>query len=725
MQVQATWLKRPGIQRLFFGLLLTTCLSIYVQWTVEGERQVRFNNAVFEIQTRISSQLQLYQYAVFQTRGIFVADPRVSRQEFHDYIANLDFSKTYPGVQGIGFAERVPKANLRSFVAEMRKSGFSNFKVWPEEPPRDDYFSIKYIEPFDWRNQRALGYDMFSDPARRAAMELARDTGRATITAKVTLVQETEKDVQPGFLIYVPIYRKDLPVKTIEQRRNALVGYVYSPFRAGDLFDAIFVRKVDQSHLDFEIFDGESLTQESLLYDHDGVQDFEKRSGRFELTRIIHIPVDHRIWTIYFRTLPGFYLPLARFASFAVALVGTLVSFLLYRISENTRKHLETEKASFEELERTKERLRLATEGSEIGIWEWNISNQQVYLEGFEWKLLGLSGPKAEISHEQFFEKIHPDDRERVRESLQSALDRKTPWSDEFRVQWADGSIHWLVGKARPFSGLRGKPIRMLGIHFDITPRKLTELDLQYALGVRDEFISIASHELKTPITSMKMQIQILDRMRKKQGVESLQPERLSRTLETCVRQLDRLDRLVEDMLDISRMGSDKFTFDVEKADFSHIVLEVLDQFQIECQYIGCEIRSEIEPGLFAELDRFRMEQVVSNLIGNAIKYGAGSPIEVILRRKGAELVELRVRDYGLGIAKEAQDRIFNRFERAVSVRNISGLGLGLYIVRNIVDAHHGSIRVESDLGQGAIFIVELPTRQRQREEARSPDATV
>jgi PAS domain S-box-containing protein len=263
----------------------------------------------------------------------------------------------------------------------------------------------------------------------------------------------------------------------------------------------------------------------------------------------------------------------------------------------------------------------------------------------------------------------------------------------------------------------------VLGTGIDITDRKRAEELLKEAVRSRDEFISIASHELKTPITSMRMQIQMMNRTLKKNGIQAIPLERLERTFDTSMRQLDRLTKLVEDMLDISKMGKGKLTFEMKEHSLSQIVHEVIDRFSEESKANGSELHAQIESGIVGQFDSFRIEQVISNLISNAIKYGAGKPVEIALHRKTLSTAELRIRDFGIGIPKEAQLRIFERFERAISVKNISGLGLGLYIAQNILSAHHGVIRVESALGNGSIFTVELPLTQLSSEIERNPSA--
>lgn len=229
------------------------------------------------------------------------------------------------------------------------------------------------------------------------------------------------------------------------------------------------------------------------------------------------------------------------------------------------------------------------------------------------------------------------------------------------------------------------------------------------SVRIRDEFISIASHELKTPITSLMLQNDLTGRMILQKNPAAFDPQRLGRMQETTSKQLARLLRLVEDMLEVSRISSGKLSFEPSEFDLVELVREVCSRFEEQFKAIGTHvsIRAPKAP-LEGRWDPYRTEQVIVNLLSNALKYGEGKPVEVWFE-SDERTAKLFVKDQGVGIAKEDQTRIFDQFERAISRDNISGFGLGLYITRKIVEAQGGTIRVESELGSGSTFIVELP----------------
>lgn len=231
---------------------------------------------------------------------------------------------------------------------------------------------------------------------------------------------------------------------------------------------------------------------------------------------------------------------------------------------------------------------------------------------------------------------------------------------------------------------------------------------LQKALEARDTFLGIASHELKTPLTSLKLQSQMNLRLLEKNGPSAFSVERLKKLIEQPIIQVDRLSRLVDDMLDVSRINLGKLSMNFEAINFSLLVRDTLSRFAPQLEAAGCSLNLKIDDTLLIQGDAFRLEQVLTNLITNAAKYAAGTPVEISLTKIANQAV-LKVCDQGRGIPREKLDRVFERFERLVSANEVSGLGLGLHISKEIVLAHGGTIQVESELGQGAQFSVKVP----------------
>ncbi|QRN98046.1 GAF domain-containing protein [Archangium violaceum] len=235
--------------------------------------------------------------------------------------------------------------------------------------------------------------------------------------------------------------------------------------------------------------------------------------------------------------------------------------------------------------------------------------------------------------------------------------------------------------------------------------------EAQEAIRVRDEFLSIASHELNTPLTPLLMNLQRLQRtVAGGEGTHALTDEQLHRMVDVAQRQTKRLARLVSELLDISRIRLGRLELHREELDLEQVVRGVVGRLGEELAWTGSRPTLHVDGPMVGQWDKARMELVVGNLLANASRYGQGKPVDVSVRGHEGEVC-LVVRDRGIGIAPEARKRIFERFERASS-RNFGGLGLGLYIVRQIVEAHGGTIGVESELGVGSTFTVKLPRRQ-------------
>jgi PAS domain S-box-containing protein len=234
--------------------------------------------------------------------------------------------------------------------------------------------------------------------------------------------------------------------------------------------------------------------------------------------------------------------------------------------------------------------------------------------------------------------------------------------------------------------------------------------NLQDSIKARDAFLSIASHELKTPLTSLTLQSQMRKRQLLKGNIDAFSDEKLKNMFEADVNQLGRLNHLIDDMLDISRLRMGKLALKKEKINLTTLANEVIEKFRPQLEEISVEISFESNGDIWIDVDPYRLEQVFTNLLSNAMKYGMGKPLLIkVFSNENIKKAYFCISDKGIGINIEDQKRIFSRFERAVSPNDVSGLGLGLFISKDIVEAHGGEILLESEVGVGSTFSVELP----------------
>lgn len=329
---------RTGFVFLPFLPWLILCLGLAITYIAQGITQQHakavlqeeFNFRFNEIIANIESRLTGYKSVLSGAAGLFVASQVVDRNEFRKYVSALNLERSYPGIQGVGYSLALIPGDKDRHMEEIRREGFARYAIRPEGV-REIYTAIIYLEPFDWRNQRAFGYDMYSEPTRRAAMERARDENRAIVSGKVKLAQETEKDTQAGFLMYVPVYRNNAPHETLVQRRANLLGWTYSPFRINDLMRGILGKHFGEvsGALDLEIYDGDTPSAESLMYNTNGAIEFSAASPRSVFQSVRTINVGGHDWTIAVSSLHGFESRLKSGRARLVMIAGIAISLLL------------------------------------------------------------------------------------------------------------------------------------------------------------------------------------------------------------------------------------------------------------------------------------------------------------------------------------------------------------------------------------------------------------
>lgn len=295
--------------------------------SVEREAEARFHFKVYDVRQAIEKRMGEQEAALWGGVGLFNASKDVTRSEWRDYVQALNLGKYLPGVQGYGYSEIVSPEQKAAHVQRVRAEGFPDYAIRPDGE-RESYTSIIYLEPFRDRNLRAFGYDMWSEPTRRTAMQRARDTGRPAMSGMVTLVQETGQDVQKGFLIYVPVYRRDMPVSTVDERREAIQGYVYSPFRIKDLMRGILGK--EDTGIDFRIYDRGQRSAENLLYNSAFGESNPLLENVPMFRESVSLALGGHPWVLEFRSRPGFISAGEENQPVIIAAGGILIDILLF-----------------------------------------------------------------------------------------------------------------------------------------------------------------------------------------------------------------------------------------------------------------------------------------------------------------------------------------------------------------------------------------------------------
>ena len=355
------------------GLFATLYLARHERTDTDAEIRHEFDGSCREIQAKIENRLIAHAQVLRSSAAFFAASDTVSRSEWKIYTERQSVQQNLPGIQGLGFALVVPRAGLARHLAQIRAEGFPTYRIWPESD-RDTYTSIIYLEPFFGRNLRAFGYDMATEPVRRAAMERARDEDVATLSGKVLLVQETDEDIQAGTLMYVPVYRKGAPTRTVDERRAALVGWVYSPYRMNDLISAGLPGGHHSSvrrQIRLEIFDGDTATRSALLFDSHLTKPLPPTLSAADKTTTVEWL--GRRWTLRFTptTRPR---AIADYTNvWLTVFAGSVVTLLIagiYLALANTRSRAQTiTQGLTADLRKSEERHRIILQTSMNGFW--------------------------------------------------------------------------------------------------------------------------------------------------------------------------------------------------------------------------------------------------------------------------------------------------------------------------------------------------------------------
>ncbi len=755
---------------LVVGLLLSAVATRYVQRNVEQAAQVRLTYQADEAVQLLAKRMEAYVATIRSAAALFAASETVTRGEFRHFVDALDLRTTYPGIQGLGFTRvvRGPRG------ADPRLEGYL-----VHEPP--SHSAIVMIEPIGPRNLQALGYDMFAEPTRRAAMERARDSGQPAASGRVELVQEITPERQAGFLIYVPVYETRQLPPTVEGRRAALIGWVYSPFRTGDLLRGVYGPSLD---FEISIYGGSDVDDGRLLYASADAALLET-----DAVAVRQLQVAGETWTIVLGRAGGLVRGSEALLPPLVLVASALVTLLLFGITWSLVQGREAaEEASARLLASEAERSRLL-DAERVARVETEQARQRAAFLADASALLASSLSAPDML-EKLARRAVPflgDGCAIDLENEQGELTREVVvYRDPALEEWIREAyrgealtatfapiIHGVAATGKPAilaevpdtvparlpPQLREMGRKLLGsfvvvpltsregilgtisfsaeqpgrfgpaeqeLAIDLGRRVALAIDntrlfanAQEAIRVRDDFLSIASHELRTPLTALQAHLQGLLRSLQR---ELPPPATVETKIETALRQTRRLGKLVNELLDVSRITAGKLHLEREPFDLAELATELAERFREEAQRAGSELVVRAEHGATGRWDRNRIEQVLTNLLSNAIKYGAGEPVELDVKNTGATVC-VSVYDRGIGISPEAQLRIFGRFERASSERHYGGLGLGLYITREIVAAHGGQILVKSAPGEGARFLVVLPREAPDRHDAEASPA--
>lgn len=470
---------------LVLSLVATTAAWHFTASHVNDTAAQRFNAETRQIEYRIKNRMSAYEQVLRGGVALFSASSQVTRRQWHRYVSALQINRYYPGIQGIGFSLRVRSAALTEHTRRIRAGGVPDYRVKPPGE-RAEYTSIIYLEPFDQRNRRAFGYDMFSQPVQRKAMKNARDSGEAALSGKVGLIHEISKGKQAGFFLYLPVYTTPTVPATLDARRERLFGYVYGSFRPAHLMQGVLQKSI--SIVSFKIYDGQQETTSALLYDGDKELKLNTGKRRPKLIATSLMEIAGRPWTISFDSTPRFEDGLASGLPAAIFAGGLFVSALLFVISWTLAAGKQRALRLQQEMQ-----ARAETEQALAASECYNSSIVQsspdcLKVLSLDGRLLDMTEPGRKLTEIDDFETIRNADwvntfwpaeyREAARRAVADACaggtGRFTGFSPTLK-----GTPKWWDVIVTAILDSNGKPERLLGVSRDISAQREADEEIR------------------------------------------------------------------------------------------------------------------------------------------------------------------------------------------------------------------------------------------------------
>jgi PAS domain S-box-containing protein len=700
-------------------LALTLAATVYVSETSKVGEALRFESAARQASAAVAERIEAATTLLRATSGLFAGSHSVPSDEFRAFVERLDLRERYPGIQGIGYSQRVRREATDSVTRALASQGQPRFTVWPPDPTAPERHTIVYLEPADVRNTAARGYDMFSDPVRREAMRRAWETGTAAATGRVTLVQEIDEQKQGGFLIYVPVYRGGGAPASVEQRGERLLGFVFSPFRAGDLLSAVF-QGAPAEMINVWVYDGTKPEYSRLLYASDNKQPFARAvKGRLE----VPLQVAGRPWLLIFAPRPGSPLSAAPDLPPLILGFGALVTLVLFGVTraEARARHRAEQAAldlrrSEEAVRASEQRFRFLAEFIPTLVWAARPDGMVDYVNQRCMEYLGMAQP--ELLATGWWENVHPDDVAAVTARWRQAVQSGHLYETEYRLRRADGQWRWHLDRGAPLRNEAGLIVRWFGTCTDVDDTRRSQEALQQAqklesIGVLAGGIAHDFNNLLTGITGNTSL-----------ALSTLSPRHVARPMLTdALKAGERAASLTAQLLAYAGKGR----FFLQPVDLSRLVNELVPLIRATIPP-KVTIKLKLAPGCPAVRgDASQLQQLLMNLVINGAEAIGDAVGTVTVRASSEELtadaatgefagyelgpgryVRIDVEDTGCGMDSATVAQIFDPF----FTTKFTGRGLGLAAALGIVRGHRGGIVIRTAQGSGSCFSVVLPAEQ-------------
>ena len=470
---------------LVVGFVLTTVFAFYTESSIEARSKSEFSLVCNELTTKMNDRLQAHAQLLRNGSAFFAASDTVTRKEWKTLVEHYKTNEHLPGIQGAGFSFIIPKNQLQNHIQKIRHEGFPDYNIKPAGN-RDFYTSVLYLEPFNDSNLRAFGYDLFTEPVRRKAMEQARDFDLAALTDKIIIEQETDSNKQAGVLMFVPVYRNQKSINTLEDRKAAIVGWVFSPYKMNDLMSGALGRwdAPDKSRIHLQIYDNDNISAHSLLFDsqRQNTNHLQNASSR---TLTLHLVFNGKMWTLCYSQLSD---PFAYYNSKVITalIFGISLSILMFGLFLS----LTRTKIKMQILEKLTSELResefkfkvLADYTYDWEYWE-GLNSQVIYMSASCETITGFNS-EAFISDSLLMKKlVHPEDSELYETHYKESHLFVNPQNNnskelDFRIIKKDGSVVHIGHVCTPVLNDKGHFLGTRISNRDITKRKEAEKEL-------------------------------------------------------------------------------------------------------------------------------------------------------------------------------------------------------------------------------------------------------
>jgi len=734
------------------SLLLTSIAWFFCHQYIEHRANERFELRTMHVRQLVEARMSKYEQLLRSFVGLVVSSSHVTREDWQSYINNCELEEHFEGVQGVGYSQVIMHDQLQDHIDEVRHDGFPDYQITPPGD-RERYTSIVYLEPFDWRNQRAFGFDMYSEPVRQAAMDRAIDTGLPSLSGMVILKQETESDVQRGFLCYLPVFNKGPKPTNIEARRARIQGFVFAPFRVNDLMNGIFDEVPDD--VSFAIYDSNEVDTDRMLYNSvKNPQSSLINSPKFSSR--VPISIRGETWTFAFETKPNFFAA-EGVTSVLVALGGLIFNVLLFLIiamvgrqkrqahelANEIKKGLrETEHLNRSILESASEAIIAINRSGTITIFNDAAEatfgrkcadvvgqkiDQLLKIENIHFLLSRVDAIKKRSSREMLLKGIHTDES-------------TFPCSVSIgRVASESGDLYIIIARNQTERIESEKKLAAVNQQLLDASRKSGMAEV--ATGVLHNVGNVLnSLNVSMHVLDEKLDRRLIERLRKAtsllskntNNVEAFfsaggQGQHLSVYLEKLAGVLDKdhqtlegevaqLKKHIKHINEIVRHQQNSATVNspcrLEKAE------ELLEDAAHINEHRNHENEIIIEKDFAScprfETDRHKVLQILVNLIKNAqdaLLKIEGRKRKIQLRTKVVDdqFIDLIVEDNGIGIEKDVIDCVL----QFGYTTKLDGHGFGLHSSLNAATQLGADLRVESDgINKGARFILRIPIKR-------------